>query len=171
MAAHAFDPFAALHALVEGRVRFVIIGGIAGRLWGSPTVTNDLDICYARDAVNLRRLAAVLAHLHARLRGVDPDVKFEIDERALSVGDHFNLVTDAGNLDVLGTPAGTEGFDQLMRTAVKLDLEGLAVHVASLEDLIDMKRAAGRLKDRIELEVLSALLIESDSADDSSESG
>ena len=158
----AFDPFGALRALVEGRVRFVIIGGIAGRLWGSPTVTNDLDICYAHDAANLRRLATVLSGLHARLRGVDPDVKFEIDERALAMGDHFMMVTDVGNLDVLATPAGTKGFDQLMRSAEKLDLDGLSVYVASLEDLIDMKRAAGRLKDRIELEVLGALLEERD---------
>lgn len=162
MAVPSFDPFAALRTLVGARVRFVIIGGIAGRLWGSPTVTNDLDICYARDAPNLRRLAAVLKRLHARLRGVDADVKFEIDERALDMGDHFTLVTDAGNLDLLATPAGTKGFDQLLRTAVELDLEGLTVHVASLEDLIDMKRAAGRLKDRIELEVLGALLDERD---------
>jgi hypothetical protein len=163
-AAPTFDPFKALRALVEGKVRFVIIGGIAGRLWGSPTVTNDLDICYAHDAVNLRRLAAVLSALHARLRGVDADVKFEIDERALALGDHFTMVTDAGNLDVLATPAGTRGFDQLMRTAEKVDLDGLSVYVASLEDLIDMKRAAGRLKDRIELEVLGALLEERGSA-------
>jgi hypothetical protein len=162
VAAPHFDPFAALRTLIDGRVRFIVIGGIAGRLWGSPTVTNDLDICYARDALNMRRLAAVLSQLHARLRGVDPDVKFEIDERALAMGDQFTLVTDAGNLDVMATPAGTTGFDQLMRTAVKLDLEGLPVYVASLEDLIDMKRAAGRLKDRIELEVLGALLDERD---------
>ena len=157
---HPFDPFAALRALVAGRVRFVIIGGIAGRLWGSPTVTNDLDICYARDPANLKRLAGVLTGLHARLRGVDGDVRFEIDERALALGDQFTMVTDAGNLDVLGTPAGTRGFEELMRTAVRVDLDGLMVHVASLEDLIDMKRATGRLKDRIELEVLGALLDE-----------
>lgn len=160
----AFDPFTALRALVNGRVRFVIVGGIAGRLWGSPTVTNDLDICYARDAANVGNLSRVLSTLNARLRGVDANVKFEVDERALTLGDHFTLVTDAGNLDVLATPAGTRGFDQLMDTAAKLDLEDLSVYVASLEDLIDMKRAAGRLKDRIELEVLGALLDERDSS-------
>ena len=37
----AFDPLAILQTLDKHGVRFVVIGGIAGRLWGSTTVTND----------------------------------------------------------------------------------------------------------------------------------
>ena len=44
-----FDPLTALRTLVERGVRFVLIGGYAGALRGSPVITGDLDICYARD--------------------------------------------------------------------------------------------------------------------------
>lgn len=155
-----FDPFRAIRVLIDRRVRFVVIGGFAGRIWGSPTVTNDLDVCYARDETNLRALAGALVELHARLRGVTDVVPFQLDAAGLRAGDHFTFVTDAGNLDCLGHPAGSGGFDGLMRTAVMVDLDGLRVHVAPVEDLLAMKRASGRPKDRVEVEILAALLEE-----------
>ena len=158
MTAHpAFDPSRAFTTLAQNGVRFVVIGGFAGRIWGSPTVTNDVDICYARDRVNLERLEAALARLHARLRGVPDDVPFQLDARSLEAGDHFTFITDAGNLDCLGLPAGSGGYEELASSATEFDVEGTKILVASLEDLIRMKRAAGRPKDWIEVEVLRAL--------------
>ncbi|HEX7421383.1 MAG TPA: hypothetical protein VF505_15945, partial [Thermoanaerobaculia bacterium] len=63
MSAAPFDPLRILKTLNRHDVRFVIIGGIAGRLWGSTTVTNDLDICYGRDRANLANLASALTDL------------------------------------------------------------------------------------------------------------
>ncbi len=157
MTLYPFDPLRALKVLQAQRVRFVVIGAFAGRLWGSPSVTNDLAICYARDRANLEALADALCELDAELRGVDEAVPFVIDARTLAVGDHFTFVSRAGNLDCLGHPAGTGGFDQLMRGATPMDLGDLVVCVAAIEDLIHMKRAAGRPKDLIEVEVLAAL--------------
>ena len=135
----------------------MLIGGFAGRLLGSPTVTNDLDVCVARDGPNLRRLATVLAELGARLRGTPEDLPFALDAKSLKAGVNFTFATDAGNLDILGQPAGTGGFEDLDRTAEPLELDGLVVRVASLDDLIRMKQAAARPKDLIEAEVLGAL--------------
>ncbi len=146
-----------LETLQEGGVRFVVIGAVAGRILGSPTVTRDLDVCYAGDEENLHALVSVLTGLHARLRGTDPDLPFRLDARTLRAGGTFTFTTDAGDLDVLRTPAGTGGFDELARTAQSMDLDGLTVLVASLDDLIRMKRAAGRPKDLVELEILGAL--------------
>ncbi|MDP9250209.1 MAG: hypothetical protein M3O78_02420 [Chloroflexota bacterium] len=120
-------------------------------------MTRDLDICYARDRANLPKLAAALTELHARLRDVDPGLPFQPDVRTLKAGDSFTLQTDAGDLDILGTPAGTDGYADLARTADETDLGELEVLVASVDDLIRMKRAAGRPKDLIEVEVLGAL--------------
>ncbi|HKX74136.1 MAG TPA: hypothetical protein VJR05_01995 [Acidimicrobiia bacterium] len=156
----AFDPRRALTTLHDFAVDFVVIGGIAGRLWGSPTVTNDLDICYRRDDNNLTRLAEALTSLHARLRGVDENVPFILDARTLANGDSFTFITDAGNLDVIGTPEGTKGYDDLSATATTIDLDGLSIRVCDLEDLIRMKQAAARPKDLIEVEVLSAVRAE-----------
>lgn len=153
----AFDPLRALRTLADHGVRYVMIGGFGGRLHGSPTVTNDLDICYARDRSNLVSLAEALVELGARLRGAPPDAPFILDAKTLEMGDHFTFVTYAGNLDILGTPSGVKGFDELDRGAVEMDLDGLRVRVASIDDLIRMKLAAGRPKDLIEAEVLGAL--------------
>jgi hypothetical protein len=152
-----FRPTQALAALVQHDVRFVVIGGVAAAAHGYPSLTGDLDICYARDARNLERLAAALIELDARLRGAEEDVPFVVDGRSLAAGDHFTFTTVAGDLDCLGTPAGTSGFDDLAANAAALDVDGLTVLVAAVEDLIRMKRAAGRAKDRAELEILGAL--------------
>lgn len=152
-----FRPTQALATLVHHDVRFVVIGGVAAAAHGSPSLTGDLDICYARDDQNLERLAAALIELGARLRGAEDDVPFVVDARSLAAGDHFTFTTVAGDLDCLGTPAGTSGFDDLAANAAELGVDEMTVLVAAVEDLIRMKRAAGRAKDRAELEILGAL--------------
>ncbi len=155
-----FDPDAILRALDAHGVRFVVVGGLAGNLRGTPDVTNDLDICYARDGENLERLAAALNGLDARLRGpgVPDDIPFVIDALSLRHGDTFTFSTSAGAFDILGTPSGTTGYEDLDAGASSIDLgTGLVVRVASLDDLMRMKRAAGRPKDLIQLEHLGAL--------------
>jgi hypothetical protein len=153
----AFDPLKALRTLDRFGVRFVLIGGLGARLHGSPSVTNDLDICYERSGDNLERLSEALRSLDAHIRGAPSDVPFLLDAKTLTAGDHFTFTTTAGNLDILGSPSGVEGFDDLVHGAETMDLDGLAVPVASIDDLIAMKRAAGRPKDLIEVEVLGAL--------------
>lgn len=158
----AFDPLTLIERLAEAGVEFVLIGGVAARLHGSPTVTRDLDICHETSPENLERLSGVLRDLHARLRVVDEDVPFLLDARTLAAGQNFTFVTDSGDLDVLAAPAGVSGYRGLMERAVELDLDGVVVRIADLDDLIKMKRAAARPKDLIEVEVLSALREETD---------
>jgi hypothetical protein len=148
MSAAPFDPLRLLKTLNRHEVRFVIIGGIAGRLWGSTTVTNDLDICYARDGANLTSLANALRDLKVKLRGVDP--------RDLESVDQFNAATMAGNLNCVAAPRGSAGYDSLARNAEAMDV-GAAVKVTALQDLILMKRAGNTPKDLIEVEILSAV--------------
>lgn len=152
-----FDPIAALRALTDGGVEFVLIGGVAARVHGSPSLTRDVDICHARTEANLERLSSALRSLHARLRGADEDVPSLLDARTLGAGANFTFATDAGDIDVLAVPAGVDGYEELARTAVPIDLDGLVVQVCALDDLITMKRAAARPKDLIEVEVLAAL--------------
>jgi transcriptional regulator with XRE-family HTH domain len=163
----AYDPVRALQTLTEHGVRFVLVGGVAGRLWGSPSLTSDTDVCCADDPENLGRLAAALSSLHARLRGVDGEVPFVLDARALATAQTVTFTTDAGALDVLTAPAGTRGFADLDANAERFGLgEGLVVRVCALDDLIRMNRAAGRPKDRVELEVLAAVREALDDASD-----
>lgn len=157
-----FDPIRALATLNRHGVRYVVIGGFAGKLRGSTILTVDVDVCYARDPENLEALAAALGQLHATLRGAPEDLPFRLDARTLANGDAFTFVTDAGDLDILGTPAGVSGFDELARNATELDLDGTVVRVAAIDDLIRMKRAAARPRDLAHLEVLMVLRDEID---------
>ena len=152
-----FDPLAVLRTLVDQGVRFVLIGGYAAAVRGSPVITGDVDICHARDNENLKRLAAALAELGATLRGAPSIVPFRLDVGSLKAGDHFTFTTSAGPLDCLGTPAGTDGFADLDASATDEDLDGIVVRVASVDDLIRMKRAVGRPQDLIAVEWLAAL--------------
>jgi hypothetical protein len=152
-----FDPIGLLRVLVDHEVEFVVVGGVAAAARGSPTSTVDLDVCYQRVERNLDRLAEALEALGARLRGVDEELPFILDAKALRAGDHFTLTTNLGDLDLLGTPAGTSGYEDLAAQATVVDLDGFTVQVAGIEDLIRMKKAAGRPKDRVELEILGAL--------------
>ena len=83
----------------------MVIGGFAGNLRGSADVTQDLDICYARDDDNLERLAQALRTLNARLRVAieqDMDLPFQLDAATLRLGDSFTFITDLGDFDILG---------------------------------------------------------------------
>jgi hypothetical protein len=157
-------PVDALEALAARRVRFVVIGGFASQLRGSPSLTGDTDVCYARDPANLHRLAVALTDLEVTLRGAPKEVPFVVDVKTLEAGNHFTFDTTAGALDVLGHPSGIPaGYEELERASDEMEIApGLTVKVASIDDLIRMKRAAGRPKDLIEVEVLGALRDEID---------
>jgi predicted nucleotidyltransferase len=146
-----------LRRLTGRGIDFVVIGGVAAVLHGSAQATFDLDICYATDAGNLEALGEVLVELGAHLKGVDEDVPFVPDGRTLRRVDVLTMITDAGELDVLARPAGSPGYESLRRDADRFDLDGFSVLVASIDDLIAMKLAAGRAKDLAAVEELEAI--------------
>lgn len=125
-------------------------------------ITRDIDLCHAREPNDLERLAGALREVHAELRGADRGLPFRLDAKTLAAGDAFTFTTDMGWLDILATPAGTDGYEDLARTAEALMLFGQEVLVANIDDLIRMKRAAGRPKDLLALEELGALREELD---------
>jgi hypothetical protein len=152
-----FDPMRIIEVLDSHGVAYVLIGGMAAVSLGAPLVTQDIDICYRRDRANLEALANALRQLNATLRGVDEDVRFPLDADALANGNNFTFNTDAGPLDCIGVPAGTDGFDDLIISACKIDLDGIEVLVAGIDDLMRMKRASRRPKDQAALPILLAL--------------
>jgi hypothetical protein len=149
-----FRPTALIGALVQAGVDFVVIGGVAVVVQASPRFTRDLDISYAIDTANLERLGALLVSLDARLRDVEEDVPFTADARTLRRTQMLTLTTRDGDLDLLAYPPGSPGYPSLRRHADIVELEGASVRIASLEDLIEMKRAAGRPQDQIDVESL-----------------
>jgi hypothetical protein len=140
-----------LDVLRAAGVDFVVVGGVALVLRGSSRVTVDLDLCYARDHENLRRLAGALAPHHPRLRGAPPDLPFLWDERTLASGLNFTLTTDLGDLDILGEVIGVGGYAEVAAGASDLVVGDHAIRVMDLDLLERSKRAAGRAKDLLDL--------------------
>jgi len=146
-----------LRQLVAAGVDFVVIGGIAVLLQGYPRFTRDLDIAFASDRANLKALGGVLVELEAKLRDVEPDLPFVPDERTLQGIELLTLQTSSGLLDVQRRTPGVSSYESLRRRADRVDIDGFSVLVASPDDLIAMKRAAGRPVDQIDIAALEAI--------------
>jgi hypothetical protein len=151
-----------LRILSGGGVRYIVIGGVAASLHGALRTTLDLDVVYARDLENVRRLVAALAPYDPYLRGAPAGLPFHLDVDTINRGLNFTLTTRLGDLDLLGDVTGGGGFEQLMPSAEPISIEGHECWLVALPKLIALKRAAGRAKDREALAELEALVEERD---------
>lgn len=136
-----------LKSLSAQRVEYVIIGATAFPTHGYARATADIDLLIKPTRVNAQRVLNALAQ-----------VGYDVTD--LTVGELLNkkilfrqyiLATDIH-------PSATGiTFETVWKNRVKDEIEGVPVFVASLDDLIKMKRAANRPKDREDLKALRAL--------------
>jgi hypothetical protein len=154
-----FDPERLLEVLSRHKVNFVLIGALAARLHGFPRLTADADITPAGDKPNLERLAAALKELDAKIytESVPEGLTFDCSPGMLARARMWNLITKAGRLDIAFEPAGVEGYDDLKKDAERFEAFGVRFQVASLEDIIRSKEAAGRPKDLDDVAILRAM--------------
>jgi hypothetical protein len=156
-----FDPEAILRALDNNGVDYILIGGLAARLHGSPLTTLDADITPATDPANLDRLVNTLVQIGAQLRvpGLDYGVPIRLAADWFQRMTTITLVTAHGLLDVALRPDAFErGYIDLDADAMALEVFGIPVRIAALEQIIASKRAAGRPKDQHALPYLEELL-------------
>lgn len=152
-----FDPERIIATLNAHGVRYVVIGAVAALAHGAPIgATFDVDVTPARDPENLERLSEALSDLGARIRTADVagGLSFAHDADSLAKVQLLNLTCDSGDFDLAFAPSGTGGYVDLVRRATSIVIGAVSVSVASLDDVIRSKEAAGRPKDIAVLPVL-----------------
>lgn len=139
------QPEGLVAALVTEGVDFVVIGGFAAIAHGSPRVTRDLDVVVELSSANLVRLKRMLDAADARLLGAEGEAAVQdADVAEVGLGATLHTTTRFGRFDVVGAPAGAAPYADLRRRSVPARLGDTDVPIAGLDDLIAMKRAAGR---------------------------
>lgn len=151
----AFDQL--LRRLSEAGVEFVLVGGLAVNAWGVVRGTKDVDIVAAPDPENLKRLAevAVGARGHVQKGESFLSTPFSIAAEIAS-GERVAIETTLGLLDVVQGLDGVPPYAELRESAVETEILGVKVAVCSIDSLKEMKRAAGRPRDHVDLEDLDA---------------
>jgi hypothetical protein len=144
--------------LARHRVEYLVIGGVATQVHGHRRTTMDLDLTPDPRSDNLRRLGAALTELDARPRDMGAEGT-EIpagDPQRLAVAAIVPpLLTRHGRLHILKEPKGAREFAEMRERALVVDLDGNEVAIVSLDDLIRMKRAAGRPRDLDDIAALT----------------
>ena len=151
-----------LEALVRHKVRFIVIGGVAERMLGSPRTTDDFDICPATSRANLDRLATMLIDVGARwapagLEKTGFDLVEPWNAASFKAQTSLALITAYGKFDIWFRPDGTAGYDDLIKTAVAVEVGGLKAKAVHLDDSMRIKRTIGGTKYLAHLPLLREL--------------
>lgn len=153
MSSPAFDEL--LQRLVVADVRFVLIGGFAVNAWGVLRGTKDLDIVVDPEQENLGRLAALVVGAGGQVQTREAFLSSQFSIGAiLAQGERVEIETTLGSLDVVQGLPGVPSYTELRSRAKEVEIMGATIAVCSLEDLLAMKRAAGRTRDLADLEDL-----------------
>ncbi len=159
-------------ALERDGVRYLVVGGVAVLLHGHPRFTADLDLVVALDADNARAALSALGGLGYRPRVpvaaedfADPAKRAEwIRNKQMTV---FSLASPEHPLTEVDLFVEEPfPFEEAWQRALWVDLGDVRVAVASLEDLVAMKRRAGRPQDLDDVRLLEAIARERGSGDD-----
>jgi predicted nucleotidyltransferase len=151
-----------LERLREAEVDFILVGGLAVNAWGYLRATRDVDLVPDPAPENLARLDALLVELGGRVEVGERLLESSAIRTFLRTGDRTLVLTDLGRIDVLQGLPQVPSFAALDGGASEVDLDGLVVKVCSLDDLLEMKRASDRPRDREDLETLEAAREEPD---------
>jgi hypothetical protein len=143
-----------LRALAERGVEYVLIGGLAVQIYGDTRATNHAEVVLAPDPANLKRLAAALRALGARVLnpGHEGDA---VDARMLPRATIWQFATRDGGIDVMHEVPGGEPYAELSGRALSVRLGDIDVPVVDLDDLIRMKLARGRPVDLADVAALT----------------
>ena len=152
-----------LAELDRAGVRLVVVGGVAVVLHGHLRFTADLDLAVALDRENVLGVLSALKTLGFRPRPpvraedfADPAIRAAwIREKNMTVFSLWSESFPGTDVDIFADPPIS--FEDLEARAVRLALAPLTVRVASIADLIAMKRKAGRPIDAADIAALEKI--------------
>jgi hypothetical protein len=150
----SLDPERIFAMLDAHDVEYVVIGGIAVQAHGHLRTTNDVDVIPSPQMVNLERLADALNELGARVLNPGGE-HLQIDAKMFPRAKLWQFATSHGDLDVMHDAPGTPPFASLRGRALIIALGEHTIPIASRDDLINMKRAAGRPRDLSDIAALT----------------
>jgi len=157
------DLLRVFRALEAAQVRYLVVGGVAVVLHGYPRFTADLDLVVALDADNARRALDALGTLGFQPRAPVPMAAFaDLAQREIWVTEKdlvvFSLWTPAMPLMEIDLFVREPfPFDAAFARRVSIDLGDVNVSVASIDDVIELKRAVGRPKDLDDVRALEEI--------------
>ena len=137
-----------LRSLRDNKVQFLVVGAWAIPAYGRPRMTNDVDVFIKPTKENAKRtIKALLAIGYAAAQDVPPVLflkkKVLFRQYVLQV-------------DIHPFVKGVS-FVRAWKNRKITTISGCKVFVPSLDDLIAMKKAAGRSKDREDIKELSVV--------------
>lgn len=138
-----------LQRLLENRVDFVVVGGLAATLYGASTVTYDLDVCLDFSQENILKMMEAVRELNPRIRAQQGWILLESlsPERVSTLGNLY-LQTDSGGLDLMGSLREIGSYKDVVQRSVQLEVFGSPCRVLEIQALIEIKEGIGRPKDR-----------------------
>jgi len=138
-----------LQELSAEKVRFLLVGAYALAAHGYPRATIDLDIWVMPSADNAEAVLRALRRFGAPVSNLTKQYLQE-------AGTVFQIGVAPRRIDIMTTASGLE-FNDAFNNSLAVDIEGIPVHVPSINDLIRNKKAVGRTKDLADVEALEAL--------------
>jgi len=153
------DFLKALQTLTETGLEFVIVGGVAARLYGNPRITSDIDIVPHLEAESWARAIDALWDAGARPRIPEPRERVrDVDQVARWISDKGMLAlsfrTPEGLLEIDLLVGEANRFAELRQRATRVGIGKNVFWVAHVDDLIEMKLRAGRPQDLLDAESL-----------------
>lgn len=147
-------------ALNKGKVKYLVVGGVAVNLYGYLRFTGDIDILLLLEESNLEKMDAVMKKLKyierlpvsVRDLGNHKQVRKWLKEKGMTAFAFSPPIDNPLMVDVLVEESLK--FDKAYAKSLKMKYSGITLPVISIADLIRMKRKAGRNKDLIDLEAL-----------------
>ena len=151
-----------LQILSEQGAEFIIVGGVAAFLHGGNRVTYDIDIVPRLDAPSWPTIIDQIWKAGGRPRIPETrdaikdiqNVKRWMNEKGLMA---LTFRSPEGGIDLDLLVKESHRFDELRASSSKVEFEGCDYYVASIADLIAMKREAGRPQDLLDIEQLEAI--------------